>query len=225
MKIKWGALVVDGRGKLGGHVAAQNRGGSYLRTKVTPSNPRSTYQTSIRNLFGTISAGWSGLSAAVLLAWNSAVDDWTNTNIFGDIKKPSGKALYQKLNQNAQVAGYPAVGTPPAKVVLPSSNVTGIVFSIIGAAITPTGVYSGTGFTVLTFSSGAVSNGTTFVKNLMRLIGDSNAIAYSSTAAYSQYVAKYGTPVVGQKVYMGYKVVAANGQASPLQTVMAVVVT
>ena len=54
MKIKWGALVVDGRGKLGGHVAAQNRGGSYLRTKVTPSNPQTTFQTGVRSMGGCI---------------------------------------------------------------------------------------------------------------------------------------------------------------------------
>lgn len=224
MKIKWGALVVDGRGKLGGHVAAQNRGGSYLRTKVTPSNPQTTFQTSVRQLFGSISSGWSGLGALVILAWNAAVDDWKSTNIFGDLKQPSGKALYQRLNQQAQIAGYPPVTSPPTKVTLPDSNVTDVTFGIGAAAIDPTGIYSGSGFTILTFSSGPVTAGTTFVKNRMRLIGNSGALAYSDTAAYTQYVAKYGTPVVGEKVYMGYKVVAANGQASPMQVVESVVV-
>ena len=219
MKIKWGALVVDGRGKLGGHVAAQNRGGSYLRTKVTPSNPQTTFQTSVRNLFGSISSGWSGLGLSVIKAWNAAVDDWKSTNIFGDLKQPSGKALYQRLNQQAQIAGYSPITSPPAKVTLPDSNVTAIDFGITATAIDPTGIYSGTGFTVLTFSSGPVTDGTSFVKNQMRLIGNSGAAAYSDTDAYTQYVAKYGTPVAGQKVFMGYKVVADNGQASPMQIV------
>lgn len=223
MKIKWGALVVDGRGKLGGHVAAQNRGGSYMRTKVTPSNPQTTFQTTVRNLFGSISSGWSGLTQSGIDSWNAAVDDWKATNIFGDLKQPSGKALYQRLNQQAQIAGYPPVALPPAKVVLPDSNVTTVTFDISDTEIDPTGVYSGTGFTVLTFSSGPVSLGTTFVKNRMRLIGDSGAIAYSGTAAYTQYIAKFGAPVAGQKVFMGYKIVAANGQASPLQVVETVV--
>ena len=30
MKMKWGALVVDGRGKIGGQVASKNRAGAYL---------------------------------------------------------------------------------------------------------------------------------------------------------------------------------------------------
>jgi len=37
MKTLFGAIVVDGRGKLGGHVASKNRHGSYFRTKVSPS--------------------------------------------------------------------------------------------------------------------------------------------------------------------------------------------
>ena len=39
MKIKFGSEVVDGRGKIGGHVYSKNKGGAYKRTKVTPSNP------------------------------------------------------------------------------------------------------------------------------------------------------------------------------------------
>lgn len=224
MKIKWGALVVDGRGKLGGHVAAQNRGGSYLRTKVTPSNPQSTYQTTVRNLFGSISSGWSGLSPAVLDAWNAAVEDWKQTNIFGDLKQPSGKALYQRLNQQAQIAGYPAVTAPPPKQTLPDSNVTAVSFGITATEIDPTGIYSGTDFTVLTFSSGPVTAGTSYVKNQMRLIGNSGALAYSATDAFAQYVAKFGTPTAGEKVFMGYKIVADNGQSSPMQIVETVVV-
>src|SRR5690606_32580834 len=150
MKIKWGALVVDGRGKLGGHVASQNRGGSYMRTKVTPSNPQSTFQTTVRQLFGSISSGWSGLTQDVIDAWNAAVDDWKTTNIFGDLKQPSGKALYKRLNQQAQLAGYSAIGTPPAKQTLPESNVTAVTFGIGDTSVAATGLYNGTDFTGVT---------------------------------------------------------------------------
>ena len=223
MKIKWGALVVDGRGKLGGHVAAQNRGGSYLRTKVTPSNPQTTRQTWIRNLFGSISIAWGGLAESAILAWNAAVDEWQSTNIFGDLKKPSGKALYQRLNTQAQVAGYPAIGLPPAKAALPASNVTLVKFDISDGEIAPTGIYSGTAATVVVYSSGPVSNGTTFVKNLMRMIAHTGSVAYSPTDVYLGYVAHFGAPVAGQKVYLGFKVVLPNGQASPMQIVEATV--
>lgn len=221
MKIKWGALVVDGRGKLGGHVAAQNRGGSYLRTKVTPSNPQSTFQTGVRNLFGSISAGWSDLAAPNRNAWNNAVDNWKNTNIFGDLKIPSGKALYQRLNQQAQVVGYPALVTPPVKEDIPPSNVTAVAIDTTAATITATGIYSGTDATVQVFSSGVVSAGTNFVKNLMRMIGHSNGGAYSPGDTYIDYVSRFGVPSAGEKIFIGYRLVLPTGQASPMQVVEA----
>ena len=221
MKIKWGALVVDGRGKLGGHVAAQNRGGSYLRTKVTPSNPQSTFQTGVRNLFGSISAGWSDLAAPDRNAWNNAVDNWKNTNIFGDLKIPSGKALYQRLNQQAQVVGYSALTTPPVKEDIPPSNVTAVAIDTTAETITATGLYSGTDATVQVFSSGVVSAGTNFVKNLMRVIGHSGGSAYSPADAYADYVARFGTPSAGEKIFIGFRLVLPTGQASPMQVVEA----
>jgi len=48
MKTLFGAIVVDGRGKLGGHVASKNRHGSYFRTKVSPSQPASQYSANVR---------------------------------------------------------------------------------------------------------------------------------------------------------------------------------
>lgn len=223
MKIKWGALVVDGRGKLGGHVAAQNKGGSYLRTKVTPSNPQSTFQTGVRNLFGSISASWSALTASQRAAWNSAVDDWKRTNIFGDLKLPSGKALYQRLNQQAQVVGYPALTTPPAKEDIPESNVTAVAIDTTASTITATGLYNGAAATVQYFSSGVVSAGTSFVKNLMRVVGDSGGVAYDPSTAYTDYVARFGTPSPGEKVFIGFKIVLSTGQASPMQIVEATI--
>jgi len=59
MKIKFGAIVVAGSGKIGGHVASKNRGGAYLRTKVTPTNPNSPAQAGARALLASLSTGWS----------------------------------------------------------------------------------------------------------------------------------------------------------------------
>lgn len=221
MKIKWGALVVDGRGKLGGHVAAQNRGGSYLRTKVTPSNPQSTFQTGVRNLFGSISAGWSDLTAEQRNAWNNAVDNWKRTNIFGDLKIPSGLALYQRLNQQAQVVGYPALAVPPVKEDIPPSNVTAVAIDTTAETITATGLYNGTDATVQVFSSGVVSAGTSFVKNKMRMIGHSGGAAYSPADTYADYEARFGTPSSGEKIFIGFRLVLPTGQASPMQVVEA----
>ena len=73
MKTKFGAVIVAGSGKVGGHVASHNRGGAYLRTKVTPVNPNTSYQAGVRNRLATIATSWKGLTAAQRLNWNGAV--------------------------------------------------------------------------------------------------------------------------------------------------------
>ena len=111
--MKFGAIVTDGRGKIGGHVASKNRGGAYLRTKVTPVNGQTTAQTSIRNRFTNLSQGWRGLTADERNAWNAAVADYARTDIFGDLHQPTGFNLYQRLNNNLVTIGEASISTPP----------------------------------------------------------------------------------------------------------------
>lgn len=224
MKIKFGAIVTDGRGKLGGHVFSKNNAGSYIRTKVTPSNPQTSAQTQARQLFGTISAGWSGLSEAQRNAWNSAVELWQTTDIFGDLKKPTGKALYQRLNNQAQSAGYSAVTDAPAKETMVEGVITEAQFGISGGLLRLTGVYSGADARLMIFATPKLSDGTRFVKNKLRNITNEVANSYDDTVAFDDYVARFGDVNIGDNIYVGVKYVLANGQASPMQTIKAVIV-
>lgn len=80
--------------KSGEDVASKNRAGAYLCTKVTPSNPNSVAQVQARSILGSLSQMWSQLSESQRSGWNDAVQEWGSTDIFGDIKKPSGINLF-----------------------------------------------------------------------------------------------------------------------------------
>lgn len=224
MKIKWGALVVDGRGKIGGHVASKNKAGAYIRTKTTPTNPQTVAQTAARNLFGSISQAWSGLSQTVRDGWNAAVAEWQTTDIFGDLKQPSGKALFQRLNNQAQSAGLSAVTTAPAKAEMPSYIITGAEIDITQGEINLTVSGSTPAEQQVFVGTPTLSDGTTFVKNKLRQFSEGTAGIGFNTANYAAYVAKFGTPTAGDNIYIGVKLVLANGQASPLQVLKASVV-
>ena len=208
MKIKFGAIVVAGSGKIGGHVASKNRGGAYLRTKVTPTNPNSPAQAGARALLASLSTGWSGLTEAERDSWNGAVKDYATTDIFGDIKNPSGINLYVKLNANLIAAGESALTTAPSKMEVPfSASDSAINFAdsaldteIVQIRATP-----------------VVSAGTTFVKNLFRDIAYS-AVGGSNVGYGTEYVAKFGTPAVGQVFYISVAVITASGQKGVAQT-------
>jgi hypothetical protein len=222
-KIKFGMIVTDGRGKLGGQVFSKNRGGAYIRSKVTPTNPQSTAQTIVRQSFAEYSQNWSALTATLITAWNASVSSWSKTDIFGDLRNPTGKNLYLRLNQNATLAGYPGISSPPEKAEMISGIVTIVLFSVGNAEIILDGRYVGSGARVVISSSGAVSNGTSYVKNLLRVINTGLGSTLDDVDTFDNYVAKFGTPVVGQKVFFGIKYVLENGQTSPTQIVETIV--
>lgn len=222
MKIKWGALVVDGRGKIGGHVASKNRSGAYLRTKVTPVNPQTSFQTAVRTLFASISQQWSALSVAVRDGWEGAVSQWTDTDVFGDIKTPSGKTLHMRLNNQAIQAGYAAIPGAPPKAEVPIDNITQVDIAV-GGDVTITGATVDPSVRYMVFATPQLSQGTSFVKNQLRLINDFDAAVADPIALGQAYIAKFGAAVTGSNVHFGFKKVLDNGQASPLQVLKAIV--
>lgn len=222
-KIKFGMMMTDARGKLGGQVFSKNRSGAYIRTKVTPSNPQSARQSAIRSLFAAISAGWSILTAAQRAGWNGAVSSWATTDVFGDLKNPSGKNLHQRLNQNLGNTGQTLIDDVPAKIDLPTDQITGVAIAVGAATLTLTGAYTTAGTAVQVFGTTQLSQGTSFVKDKLRQIYTADAAAVTPADAYAAYVAKFGAPVAGDNVYIAARYIGDNGQASVLQTVKAVV--
>lgn len=218
MKVKFGAIVTDGSGKLGGHVFSKNRGGNYMRTKVTPVNPRSLRQTAVRAIFAVISSAWSALSDAQRLSYKGFVDAYAKTNIFGDLKIPSAKALHQQLNQNLLNSEQAAQTTCPAPVAVPSAGLSAVDYDNVGNFLNVTCDNDTTGAKVVFFATPPMSQGTAFVKNKLRQIaveGGGAGVTYDLMAAY---VAKFGALVDGANYQFMVKVINTNGQASPGET-------
>jgi len=205
MKAKFGAIVVAARGKIGGHVASQNRAGAYFRTKVTPTNPQSSAQTTVRNRLAGISSAWRGLTAAQRAAWNSAVQDYAKTDIFGDLRNPTGFNLFQRLNNNLVTCGEAQIPSPPA--VVPVDAFTSITLTAEDAAaaedfslaIAPAVEAD---HLVKVYATPPMSAGISFVKSEYRLIGimpNSQTSPYDGTAAYQAVFGSTGE--VGQKIF------------------------
>ena len=219
MKLKFGAIVTDGRGKIGGHVASKNRAGAYLRTKVTPTNPNTVAQMQARSILSSLSQQWSTLLESQRLAWNEAVKEWGTTDIFGDIKKPSGINLFVKLNSNLISVGLPQVLDVPAKSEVPAVVVNGAEFSI------------STGILFITFDSGLangkkalvratprLSAGVSFVKSQFRVIGHEN-VQGDNVGLIGAYSSKFGAVSAGDNVYTSVQLVLENGQKTTEQKV------
>lgn len=211
MKAKFGAIVVDGRGKIGGHVASKNRAGAYFRTKVSPVNPQTGYQLGTRNRFTGFSQAWKGLTQVQRDAWNAAVGDFARTDVFGDLKNPSGFNLYQRLNNNLSTVGASPISTPPlpasvGEVIAESLTYTvgTPALSVAMAGNVPAGTY------VKVWATAPQSPGRSFVKSQYRLIGILDPAATSPVNILSDYTDKFGgVGEIGQKIFV--KLEAING--------------
>lgn len=206
MKMKFGALVVDGRGKIGGQVASKNRAGAYLRTKVTPVNPQTSAQSTVRNRLSGISSSWRSLTAAQRLAWNSAVSDYAKTDIFGDLRNPTGFNLYQRLNNNLLTCGESAITSPPAVVAVDAftslslAAEDGTVAEDVALTFAPAVAAD---HLVKVYATPPLSAGKAFVKSEYRLIEILANSASSPADITASYIAVHGsTGEVGQKIFV-----------------------
>ena len=213
-KIKFGMMMTDARGKLGGQVFSKNRGGAYIRTKVTPSNPRSTFQQAIRSLLSTFSQQWSALTEAQRASWNGAVANWSKTDIFGDIKNPTGKNLFVRLNNKAVNAGYASMTDAPEKAETPLNDCTGVVVNISATTIDLVGLTGIAGARVIVSATPQLTAGTSNAKNKFRQIYNAVSNAVVDTDLFNAYKDRFGTPVAGANIQFAVELVLPNGQSS-----------
>jgi hypothetical protein len=222
-KIKFGAMMTDASGKLGGQVFAKNRGGAYIRTKTTPLNPQTTAQMNIRGIFASISSAWSQLTEANRQTWNNFVSDYARTDVFGDLRNPSGKNLFQRLNQNLSISGQSLIDVCTTPSEVPFANLSSAEYDTVTPDFAIATAGDTTGAKVVIWATPQLSQGTKFVKNKLRqiaVVDGGDAITPDVSAAYAS---KFGTASAGANIFVGVRVINANGQASPLEVIKAVV--
>lgn len=180
MKIKWGMMMTDGRGKLGGQVASKNRGGAYVRTKVTPVNPNTSFQSAVRQRLASLSKEWGSLSEERRRSWNESANSgqWNKTDIFGDARRPTGKNLFTGINLVSLETTNTLLLNVPKKADFaqftadaPTVIVGGVVQVDVNVAEAPT---LGTRWQIE--ATVPVSPGRYYLKNLFRFVDATNQV-------------------------------------------------
>jgi hypothetical protein len=193
MKTKFGSIIVDGRGKIGGHVASKNRAGSYLRTKVTPVNPRTSFQSAVRNSMSINTKAWRGLYDEDRNTWAAAVADFARSNVFGDKKTLSGFGLYCSINNNLRSINKAVKAQCPVPMSVPTTNVVSLVVDTVGNAINLTmsgAVPANTSMVVRATSP--QSAGKSFFKSEYRNLVVVAAAHVALVDLYSDYTTRFG---------------------------------
>lgn len=218
MLIKFGSIVTDGRGKLGGHVYSKNRGGAYVRTNAIPSNPQTQYQQAGRGRLGGLSQAWSGLTLQEIEAWNAAAPDFPRTNVFGDTKLLSGKNLFVGLNYMLLLVGESRIDSPPApsSIEVPTDLEVDQPDYSQGAEkweIIPT--TTGTVEHLVVEATAPLTAGTSYFRNRFRVIQIEDNFSSGPVDVLDAYTDRFGTPTTGKRVAFRVFSVNDSGQKSP----------
>lgn len=194
----------DARGKIAGGVFSKNRSGNYLRAKVTPVNPSTSFQSVARAALTALSQAWRSLSASARTSWNNAVQNFPRTNIFGDQVLPTGKNLYTALNRNLQLVGVANISTPPAPTAVESVNTLSAVAdessNNLVLTFSPGTVPADTAF--LIEATPNVSAGVSNANNKFRVIDYADAASTSPKTITTNYSSKLGNMTTGMKVFV-----------------------
>lgn len=226
-KIKYSALVSDMRNKLNGSVMSKNRYGSYIRNKVTPTNPQTQFQQNQRSILSSVSASWRGLSAGVRQAFANLAEEHPFTDIFGDAKKLDGKAMFSKLNMALIGAGSPALTTPKPFVDVPFVSISASsVLVANGLDITLDVDDLPLGYKAILSATPPLSPTINFVKNRFRQIGVAtvNSGSIEAKVLYDARLGAITAADVGKRVFSRIHLVnTTTGQVSLASESVAVV--
>ncbi len=182
--IKLGGLAQDVRGSLNGTTFSRNRGGAYVRSKVSPVQPVSTFSSAARAAFKAVSQAWAAeLNDIQRAGWAAFAALHPFVNVFGDSLVLSGINMYQALNVRQVQLGFDRVDDPPVTFTAPSvlsldasmTETDGLVVTFLTGA-TLSDVLSGDQ-TMYVFATPVLAPGAVPVESDFRLINLRNGTA------------------------------------------------
>jgi len=194
-------LDVPQSGSIGGVTSARNRFGQYKRARSSPVNRKTTFQGVVRARLSANSAAWRSLTSAQRAGWDGLAGGQSRTDFLGQTYTQQGNQMYVSVNNNRVAVGLspvpdaPALSTPVA-ILTATVTLTAAAFSIAYTA-TPLGAAT----YLMVFASPQRSAGRSFEGDL-RLIKCGAAAGASPLVILTEYTARFGVPVVGNRIFL-----------------------
>lgn len=228
--IKFSAIVSDARGKIGGVVFSRNAAGAIARKFTKPVNPNTGRQQDVRNQFASLISSWRDLIPADQQVWADMAPQYPYTNAMGESSQYTGQALYNHLNMNLSVVGTTAIDTPLVPETFSAINLASVSLVLTAGLLTTANVVlSAVGLSteaVIVEMTTSMSGGITKpAKSAFRQIQVfTNASTTATLDVETAYIALYGSPQLGAKVFIRAWLINKNtGQRLNLGQVVHVV--
>lgn len=215
MKYTPGLLVGQLSGSAGSTVASHNRNGQYFRVRTIPVNPDTPRQSVVRTNVQELSQQYRSLTEAQRTAWGSLGDQMTRIDHLGNSYTLSGLQAYMSVNINRRTLSLADVTTAPAMTTVSIlAGVTSTYTAIGGFDVIFTSTPLDAGEHLVAFATGPMSPGRNFAgKGQYRLIQVGADATASPLDITTNWVAKFGAPVNGQKIFVKAVVINEAGFA------------
>jgi hypothetical protein len=189
-------------GALGETVAYQSRYGLIRRRKVIPRDPRTPLQVDRRAAMRRAAAFWGTLTDEQRAAWNVLAQGRRTRAVLGQSGPISGYLLSVKLNCNVAAIGLPMMADPPSVPAFPLNPVARLIITNAGGAtalklrLSASPVHC-----LVVLGAKPQGPGVSYVDHYT-ILGVTPAPDGDLCDITALYVAKYGVPRPGKRIFI-----------------------
>jgi len=213
-------MVSNLSGSVGGQTFATGPGGLMVRTRSSPTQPRTPAQLAARQQLSALSKAWATeLTDDQRTAWTDFAAGNPIPGAFGEPMVLTGIAMYNRLNRQLTTANFTRIDDPPATLVVPALTTLGLTITqgplVLSCNFAPSPI--GTDIALILFGTPPLSPGISNVETRLRQIFVSALDDATPTAFTTSWTDKFGVIVpVGTKVTIeGFLLDSLTGASSP----------
>jgi len=210
-------LTAPQSGSQAGTTASRNRFEQYLRSRATPVNPSSAAQGLVRARMSANSAAWRAITGAQRAGWVGLGTSMVRSDSLGQSYTLQGNQAYSSVNNNRVLCGLATVADAPSLVTPPALLTATITLTAASLSIAYTATPLAAATYLAVFASPQRSAGRTYESDF-RFIKLSAAAAASPVVALSEYTAKFGVPIVGNRIFFSLVCINLGFESGPLVT-------
>lgn len=217
-KIRWGAIITDSRGRVGGTTLKLGPYGSVMQSATHPPRKLTPHATTAKAIFATYSKRWwSELTSTQRDDWRTLAAANPITNPWGDEFPLTGHAYYVKLNSRLTAAGLATTDDAPAdQSVLSLSTVSMTATAPDSLEITFTPTPIPTAYLGYLFATPPRSPGATNFSGRLVFLGTIPASTASPVEVGALYTARLGQIYTGRNYAVSLALLnQANAALSP----------
>lgn len=219
------------RNKLGNEVFTRNRSGQVVRIYVVPVNTITAARSDVRNNWRTCISLWQAVTADEVEQWHIFGQRIMKRNAVAQAYRLGARNAFFMCNQNLLCSGLFPVSAPtfnamPGIILRAQCNTLTVVSMLLSIKFIANSLVVPDDSVLTVSASPSVSAGINYPRNNFKQI----AIYPEFTAAdplnvSADYLAMYGAPTVGQKVFFRISCVQVkSGLRSKYYTFAAIVV-